>query len=337
MLINSRPVINFNENAYHRYNVSRYGLAASERPKAGLSLVKNSNANAVPLKNLPPQPYRKPLDANDKSFYFANNNRIVNKEADLVDARPSPSVIRTTHSSPDQALSKPFKPMRTASTRKPIKIVEIPAFPSTMKSTTTKSTTSRPSTRQTTTIKIESVDESPIHTSSAKPELVDTSRTHQTASSNAAHAHANTHANTFDAHIGSQAGINFTFMDNRTDHTILNHILSLIAGNESPPDVKVFTKPTGIAYSTHVEVHQVHHHRIAKREAHHDGTDHDHRGHADRGGHANHAKHEKNENVANQKLNATLNANGANSHSRNAKLEVLALMMSILVARLAIC
>ena len=43
-----------------------------------------------------------------------------------------------------------------------------------------------------------------------------------------------------------------------TDHTILNHILSLIAVGEAPPEVKVFTKPTPIegAFSTHVEVHQ---------------------------------------------------------------------------------
>ena len=42
------------------------------------------------------------------------------------------------------------------------------------------------------------------------------------------------------------------------DHTILNHILSLIAVGETPPEVKVFTKPTPIegAFSTHVEVHQ---------------------------------------------------------------------------------
>jgi len=64
--------------------------------------------------------------------------------------------------------------------------------------------------------------------------------------------------------------------DNRTDLTILNHIMSLIAEGESPPDVKIFTKPTGAGptYSTHVEVHKVH--RIAKRAAHHDGTDHAH-------------------------------------------------------------
>ena len=45
-----------------------------------------------------------------------------------------------------------------------------------------------------------------------------------------------------------------------TDHTILNHILSLIAVGESPPEVKVFTKPSRDsmqgAFSTHVEVHQ---------------------------------------------------------------------------------
>jgi len=45
-----------------------------------------------------------------------------------------------------------------------------------------------------------------------------------------------------------------------TDHTILNHILSLIAVGESPPEVKVFKKANrdGMegAFSTHVEVHQ---------------------------------------------------------------------------------
>ena len=48
-----------------------------------------------------------------------------------------------------------------------------------------------------------------------------------------------------------------------TDHTILNHILSLIAVGESPPEVKVFTKANKKddgnligAFSTHVEVHQ---------------------------------------------------------------------------------
>lgn len=48
-----------------------------------------------------------------------------------------------------------------------------------------------------------------------------------------------------------------------TDHTILNHILSLIAVGESPPEVKVFTRASKKddgnlqgAFSTHVEVHQ---------------------------------------------------------------------------------
>ena len=48
-------------------------------------------------------------------------------------------------------------------------------------------------------------------------------------------------------------------IDNRTDHTILNHILSLIAVGETPPEVKVFTKKppqTGSLFSTHIEVHR---------------------------------------------------------------------------------
>lgn len=57
-------------------------------------------------------------------------------------------------------------------------------------------------------------------------------------------------------YYGAENSINIS----STDHTILNHILSLIAVGESPPEVKVFTKPSrdGMqgAFSTHVEVHQ---------------------------------------------------------------------------------
>lgn len=63
---------------------------------------------------------------------------------------------------------------------------------------------------------------------------------------------------------------------NSTDDAILSHIMSLIADNAAPPEVKIVSKSDGTVSSTHVEVH----HNLSKRSAHHhhnhdDGFDHD--------------------------------------------------------------
>lgn len=72
-------------------------------------------------------------------------------------------------------------------------------------------------------------------------------------------------------------GSNSQNNNSSTDHTILNHILSLIAVGESPPEVKVFTRTSKKddgnlqgAFSTHVEVHQRYPRR--RRSTMHDGT-----------------------------------------------------------------